>query len=317
MDIPRLPDWIVSLSHLLALAAAPVCLAAASSHIAGYEAVPVRYAPLNKMIMPIQINGHPANLLVDTGAEHTTLDTEAAQLCAVAANQFGGRRYIGYERINGQLCPIAFVRNLTVGAMNIGNIQVALVDSSARGGLITRANATARVDGILGADILVAHRAVINTRTKLVFFKTAASVPLQLSAAVSSEKFTTVPLRHEENGGFTVSCSINGQQRRVFVDTGAFVTTLNERLLRSLGIALQPAHVTGHFSDGISRHYSMGQVNDFTIGGFRVRPEKIAAAPLPKLGPERDAPIDGIVGMDILYDCHAIIDFGSMNLFLK
>ena len=92
-------------------------------------------------------------------------------------------------------------------------------------------------------SLLVAHRAVINTRTKLVFFKTAASVPLQLSAAVSSEKFTTVPLRREENGGFTVSCSINGQQRRVFVDTGAFVTTLNERLLRSLGIALQPAHV--------------------------------------------------------------------------
>ena len=48
-------------------------------HLTGYKAVPVHYGPLNKMIMSVQINGQPANLLVDTGANEIILDADAAQ----------------------------------------------------------------------------------------------------------------------------------------------------------------------------------------------------------------------------------------------
>src|ERR1044071_4978574 len=126
MDIYRLPNRFVRIAALFGIAAAP--------HLDGSVAVPVRYAPLNKMIITVSINGHAANLLVDTGANLTMLDTDTAQLYGVAANQFGGRRYIGYQRINGQLSPIAFIRNLTAGRMNLGNLNVALVDASGRGG---------------------------------------------------------------------------------------------------------------------------------------------------------------------------------------
>jgi len=321
MDIHRLPDRVVKIVSLLAMAALPVCVSAKNfrpPQLAGYEAVPVRYAPLNKMIVSATINGHPANLLVDTGAKDILLDAEAAQSFGVIPSP-RGLRYIGYTRLNGQLCPIAFVRSLTAGNMNFGGIPVTLLNSGARSSFANRvANGTAHVDGILGAEILVRHQAVINSRTKLIFFKVYESQPLQLASFALAEKFTEVPLQREENGGFTVPCSIHGQSGRLLVDTGAFVTTFNEALLKSVGITLQPAHISGRFSDGVSRQYSVGRMNDFAIGNFKVPPAKFGAAVLPKFASAQgDARINGILGMDLLFDCHAIIDFGSMNLFLK
>ncbi|PYI75318.1 MAG: hypothetical protein DMF01_08010, partial [Verrucomicrobia bacterium] len=46
--------------------------------VSGYKAVRVRYGPMNKMIMAVQINGQPANLLVDTGSNQIILDADAA-----------------------------------------------------------------------------------------------------------------------------------------------------------------------------------------------------------------------------------------------
>jgi predicted aspartyl protease len=311
MDIYRLPNRFVRIAALFGIAAAP--------HLDGSVAVPVRYAPLNKMIITVSINGHAANLLLDTGASQTMIDAESAQLLGVAANQFGGRRYIGYQRFNGQLTPIAFIRNLTAGGINLGNLNVALVDSSGRGGFASNAgNSAAHVDGILAADVLLPHKAVINTRTKFVYFQPHGAPALQLANVASTERFTKVPLRREENGGFTVPCSTGGQTGRLFVDTGAFVTTFSEALFKSLGVALQPAHVSARFSDGVSRQYDMGEIKDLAIGAFRVPPKKFGVASLPRFTSQGGgAPIIGILGMDLLYDCDAIIDFGSMNLFLK
>ena len=53
--------------------------------IGGYKAVPVHYGPLNKMILSVAINGHPANLLVDTGANQNILDACLKQSSALVA----------------------------------------------------------------------------------------------------------------------------------------------------------------------------------------------------------------------------------------
>jgi predicted aspartyl protease len=321
MEIHRLPNRVVKLLSLLVMAALPIGVAAKDirpMQFAGYKAVPVHYGPLNKMIISVNINGQPANLLIDTGANQTMLIADAAEAFGVTPSQHG-LRYIGYTQINGQLFPIAFVRSLAAGSVNFGSASVALLTSNAGNTFANRRRGGgAPVDGALGTDIFVRRQAVINCRTKLIFFKVDRSPVLQLASIASSEKFIKIPLRREENGAFTVSGSIQGKNGRFLVDTGAFVTTFNEALLKSLGVALKPAHVSGRFSDGVSRQYSVGQMNDLSIGDFKVPPAKLGAAALPNFTTERgDTPINGILGMDLLFDCHAIIDFGSMNLFLK
>ena len=299
------------------MTALPICarVAAASAQLPGYVAVPIRYVPLNKMIVEVQINGHPANLLVDTGANHIEVAGDSATAFGITPRHHG-LRYFGYEQINGRQCPIAFIRNLRAGDMNLGSGLVTLLPGDARHSFGTRGSI--QVEGVLGADILVRHGAVINCRTKFIFFKTGRSAGMGVASVASSAKFSRVPVRREQNGRFTVPFSLGVQTGRLFVDTGAFVTTFNAALLKSAGIDLQPAHVSGRFSDGISRQYDMGQVNDFAIGDFKVRPAKFGATALPNYMKEQaGTAIGGIVGMDLLYDYNAVLDFGSMSLFLK
>jgi len=302
---------------LLSLATAPISNFGAvkdrsvSPQLAGYKAVRVHYGPMNQMIMPVRINGQSANLLVDTGSNEIILDTNAAATFGVGPSP-RGVRYVGYTEINGQLLPVAFMQSLTAGSMNFGSNPVVLRDSPRSG------TGKAQVDGVLGLAILLRHKAIINCRTRLVFFKVDQSRHMNLSGVASSEKFTRVPMRREDSGALTVPCSIHGQSGRLLVDTGAFVTTFPDTFFKSLGISSEPTRVSARFPTGTTQPISAAQINDLKIGDFKVPPAKFGVAALPRFALRQGGTrISGILGMDTLYICHAIIDLDGMNLFLK
>ena len=304
------------MAALLFLALTPISIFGAGKNrplpqLAGYKAVPVRYGPLNKMIMSVQINGQPANLLVDTGSNEIILDADAAQSFGVRPSQRGWR-YIGFTEIGGQLLPVGFVQTLTAGAMNFGSSPVVLRNS------IRSGTGNGRVDGVLGLQALRRHKAVINCRTRLVFFKLDPARQMNLSCIATSQKFTRIPLHREDSGALTVPCSIRSESTRLIVDTGAFVTTFDQTLFKSLGIASEQTRISARFSSGATKHVSAGRINDLKIGDFKVPPEKFGAAALPGFALRQGATrISGILGMDTLYICHAIIDLDGMSLFLK
>ena len=282
-----------------------------SPQLAGYKAARVHYGPLNKMIMSVRINGYPANLLVDTGSNEIILDADAAATFGVGPPPRAWR-YIGLTEINGQMLPVAFMQSLTTGSMSFGSNPVVLRDSSRSGA------GKAQVDGVLGLEILLRHRAVINCRTRLVFFKVDQSRHVNLSTVASSEKFIKIPLRREASGALTVPCSIHGQSGRLVVDTGAFVTTFPDTFFKWLGISSKPTRVSAHFPTGTTRQVSAAQINDLKIGDFKVPPSKFGVAALPRYALRQGGTrISGILGMDTLYIRHAIIDLDGMNLFLK
>jgi predicted aspartyl protease len=281
------------------------------AQLSGYKAVRVYYGPLNKMIMPVHINGQPANLQVDTGASHVMLDVDAAASFGVKPSQ-RGLRYIRFSEINGQELPLGFAQNLTAGSMSFGSILVALRNSSVSGA------GSAHVNGVLGLDILSRYKAVINCRTKLVFFKVDQARQMHLSSVASAEKFARIPLRREESGAVTVPCSVHGQPARLLIDTGAFITTFDEAFLKPLGIPLEATRISAHFARGTARKISAGKINDLKIGNFKMPPAKFGVTALPNFALQQGGTrISGILGIDTLYNYHAIIDFDGMNLFLK
>src|SRR5207247_5478793 len=115
-------------------------------------------------------------------------------------------------------------------------------------------------------DILLRYKAVINCRTKLVFFKVDRARQMNLSSVASSQKFTRVPLHREENGALTVPCSIHGQSAHLLVDTGAFVTTFHEALFKSLGILSEPKRVFAHFASGAAMRMNDCRYNYMKVG---------------------------------------------------
>ena len=281
------------------------------TQLSEYKAVRVHYGPLNKMIMSARINGQRADLLVDTGSNQVILNAAAAASFGIRPSQ-GSLRYIRFTQINGQELPVGFAQNLTAGGMRFGGTLVTLRESrhSDTGGT--------DVDGVLGLDVLTRHKAVINCRTKLIFFKVDQSRQMDLTSVASEEKFTRIPLRRERNGALTVPCSIRGQPARLFVDTGAFLTIFHEAFLKSVGIPMEATRISAHFAPGASRKISAGQINDLKIGHFKMPPAKFGVTVLPNFTLRQgSARVSGILGMDTLYDRYAIIDLDGMNLFLK
>ena len=282
--------------------------------LAGYSAVRVRYGPMNKMIMSVRINGRPANLLVDTGASQIILDKDAAESAGIRPFQraMPSTVFTMGSEINGELLPVGLAYNITAGNVNFGSRQIALRNadrSGADGGY---------VDGVLGLDILLRHKALINCRTKLVFFRVNSGPPINLGSAAASEKFTRIPIHREENGALTVPCSIGGNSTRLLVDTGAFVTILHENFVKSLGLGSEPTQISAQFARGGSKKISAAKLDNVHVGTFKMPQEKFGVAPLPQFALQQGGTkIAGILGMDMLYMCHAIIDLDGMNLFLK
>jgi predicted aspartyl protease len=281
------------------------------TQLSGYKAVRVHYKPLNEMIMSARINGQRANLLVDTGSNQVILNAAAAASFGIRPSQ-GSLGYIRSTQINGQQLPVGFAQNVTAGSMSFGSVLVVLRNSNRRG---TGDN---RVDGVLGLDLLTRHKAVINCKTELIFFKADQSRQMDLSSVATAEKFTRVPLQRERNGALTVPCSIHGQPARLLVDTGSFITIFHEAFLKSVGVSAKETRVSAHFTAGTARKLSAGKINDLKIGDFKTPPGKFGVTPLPNVTLlQGGAKLSGILGMDTLYNCHGIIDLDSMNLFLK
>jgi len=299
----------------LLLSVAPLSISAAAKNrsamdLPGYKAVRVHYGPMNKMIMSARINGQPADLLVDTGSNQLILDAEAAESFGVRPSQ-RGLRYVRFTMVQGESLPVGFVQNISAGSMSFGSRLVALRRSS-------HADAAhAGFDGVLGLDILFRHKALINCRTKLVFFKVDQARRINLGSVAVSEKFTRVPIQRTETGALTVPCSIRGQPARLLIDTGAFVTILHEPFIKSLGLAAEPTRISAQFGRGGSKRINAAKT-DLNIGAFKARSEKFGVAPLPQFALQQgSSKIAGILGMDTLYISHAIIDLDGMNLFLK
>jgi predicted aspartyl protease len=319
----RLQKMAVLLACIASLSVSGAVKNRSAMQLPGYKAVSVHYGPMNKMIMSVRINGQPANLLVDTGASHVMLDKDAAEAAGVKPFQRAlyqvrfaapSQVFTMGSEINGELLPVGLAQNISAGAMNFGSTQVAVRSSTYFGS----GSGAGRVDGVLGLDILLRHKARINCRTKLVLFKVGPAGRMNIGSVAASEQFTRVPIQREENGALTVPCSIRGQSTRLLLDTGAFVTIWHEPFVKSLGLAAEPTRISAQFTRGGSKRVGAAKINDLSIGGFKVPPGKLGVAQLPQFALQQgSSKIVGILGMDTLYICHAIIDLDGMSLFLK
>ena len=104
---------------------------------------------------------------------------------------------------------------------------------------------------------------------------------MNLSSVAAAEKFTRIPLRRERNGALTVPCSIRGQDARLLVDTGSFITIFHEPFLKSVGIPVEATRVSAHFARGAARKVNAGQINDLKIGDFKTPSAKFGVTVLP------------------------------------
>jgi gag-polyprotein putative aspartyl protease len=268
------------------------------------------------------INRKEVKLIVDTAAPTSYFDLERV------AN-FGpiwGSRDIDPERM--QLIRTASVDAFALGAFSVGSLTVKDSPRDACNRART-SSGEEPVDGLLGADVLRSCGAIIDCESESLFLihregaGRKAPVALPPSAPVFSLQdslkragYTRVSLKTIFSGYLAVDGRINGKHVKLIVDTGAPTTHLDSKQ-----VARCELRWDGHYTE-LEYHQTVrtARVDTFEVGSFRVgrlRVGEHSLGDVNRIGRFYDeAPVDGLLGCEILYYCRAIIDYSSECLFL-
>jgi predicted aspartyl protease len=288
---------------------------AATAGALQYETLPLIRSAQNHLLVRAEINGKPALLGVDTGAPVSAIALSRRAYFGMAPIT-GKSALPSRLSINGAFNSVAIARNLKLGALNLVDEPMVLVDL----GGMRRSSKRDEIDGILGADILFPTKAMLDCQRQILILKINPSVPGTVPGFDLSG-FRRIPMHVSDGFNLYVDGSVNGKKARLMVDTGAFATLLHSRFVRRMQI---PMRDTPFSSSGVNlkqRGVQMATIARFSIGSMDLDRKDVGVINLEGLihGGLLDAspPVAGLLGSEILRLHHAIIDFGTKNLYLK
>jgi len=137
--------------------------------------VPLRIIDLNggyHPVLDIQIYGKPFIVVLDTGASKTAFDKTLLQALEDALLVDSDELSSGLGT-NTMVSSTAIIPNLIIGDLRIPNHKVAVLDLSAINNAYRQMNHP-EVLGVLGGDILMKYKAVIDYGKRQVRFKAKA-----------------------------------------------------------------------------------------------------------------------------------------------
>ncbi len=290
-------------------------VSAASAGALQYEVLPLIRSSQNHLLVRAQVNGKPALLGVDTGAPVSAIALNRREHFGLAP--INGKSDIPARlSINGAFNSVAIARSLRLGALNLVDEPMVLVDL---GGL-RKSSKRDEIDGILGADILFPTKALLDCQKQVLILKINPSVPGTIPGFDFSG-FRRIPMHVSDGFNLYVDGSVNGQKARLMVDTGAFATLLHSRFVRRMQI---PMRETPFSSSGVNlkqRGVQMATITRLSVGSMNLEKKDVGVINLEGLihGGLLNAspPVVGLLGSEILRRHHGVIDFGTKSLYLK
>ncbi|MDQ3120367.1 MAG: aspartyl protease family protein [Verrucomicrobiota bacterium] len=326
--MPMQAAALIVLAFSLALAPAHGADPSAISSRSVYRSAPLARGPQNHLLLQARANGQPITFLLDTGADLSFLRADRAR-------QFGVRLLGREGRSSGHSFPLGAVPDLEAGGVPLGESAFALYEIAQVGAAVP-GQIGKEADGLLGLDLLRRLEAVIDCRAKRILFKTDPAARLGLENTTRAMGFTRIPIVEERRGYLTVPCVLRGRAGRLVLDTGSFVTALDDQAVRAVHLTTRPSPLTARGLEGRVRPIGLTNVDDLKIGGLRIAPQPLAVMDLfgknkPRRaytginrielysaarGPSGER-LFGLLGNELLDQRRAIIDLGSMSLFLK
>lgn len=171
-------------------------------------------------------------------------------------------------------------------------------------------------EGLLGMNFLVQHGAVINCRTQQIFFsRTGPRLPLK-GEYYERMGFTQIPIRITPTGYAEVEATSAGSTYSCIIDTGSFWTTFNPKIAEEEHImTYRRGMISLPYAGEINVPFLMGRPRGFKIGGFDLSDLTVGFAPTHAAhGTAHEW--GGLLGADLLFKRHAIIDLGNRTLYL-
>ena len=315
---------MVSVVVTILFAATELCVAAPNSQRVSdsssprFEALPLTRSRQNHLLVRAFINGKPALLGVDSGAPISAIALKRRAHFGLTGIP-GSSTLPARLQINGAFNNVAIAHNFRLGALNLVDEPVVVVDLSGSG-RASRLLHEQEIDGILGADILFPTGAVLDCQKQMLILKldpeSSGKTP-----GMQYRGFRSMPIRVSETYNLYVDAAINGAPARLMVDTGAFATLLNRGFVRRLHV---PLHETEFSSSAVNlkqRGVQIARIKRLSVGSVDIVGKDIGVVDLEGLIHSDllrgSQPVAGLLGEEILRSHHGIIDFGTRTLYLK
>lgn len=250
-----------------------------------------------------QFDGHPATMVLDTGAERTTLTDSAVTRMQLrrdlhhATNTFGiGGASAAYEADVDSFAVGAF--RLPVDKVAVGTFSLPTV-----GGI--------QPDGLLGADILLAFDLDINLPAeRLTIYRARTCADSRPPWTVPYASVAGVAMWRDR---LIVPLTLNGAEGRAILDTGAQRTVITPEFAARAGVtpAMLAADPTG-IMVGASREDARSRLHRFDtlrIGTDVAHGVRLPVARLP------NAQEDALIGEDFLRGRRIWLSAASHQIF--
>lgn len=140
----------------------------------GFVGVPLHVNAVGHFELAAEVNGHPARLVLDTGASHTVFATPSAE-------RFGLHTTPSAERARGvgssdHATARTTVSELQFGAARLREVEARTFDLGHVNRALEARGATP-VDGVIGGDLLRSAEAVIDYARATLYLRCGAAAP--------------------------------------------------------------------------------------------------------------------------------------------
>ncbi|HEV2046316.1 MAG TPA: pepsin/retropepsin-like aspartic protease family protein [Chthoniobacterales bacterium] len=300
--------FLLSLSSLTSLVAESTKTGASlSSLLASYNFRSVHVEKAGSHLsLRVKINGKPTSLIIATAAPMSVLDRNSLRKfglterkTTIPLNSTLGKtsEYVGMSKVKG----LEFA-NIVLADFDAGVIDESVLNRSLPPTAI-------HLDGVFGYSQMRKLGAVLDCGQRNLYVNPrgpSREASAKLEKLLTERGFTRVPMRFNAVGHPEVDCRVNGRASIVTVETAAFTTIIDKRLASEAGLSQALAPVDAEAVGRRKAPFSFAVMKDFSVGNFQTQGTKISVT---------DVSFN-VLGIDYLSSAEAIIDSGSMNLFL-
>ena len=284
------------------------------------DLAPLGYAPLkleanrrrSRWLVPAAINGKPCKLLLDTGADFVILDSWAPAYLDVATRPSG----IKAMTVGG-------ARDLVVGESSF-SLAAATVSQQhlrafAQGDRPPAATTTSPLCGNLGLNALRGLGVALDIRRHTLWIP--GDPTTRVASAMARIGASAIPIkRTSRSGHMFIEGKAGTRDIRMVIDSGAERSVLSSSTAEAMKLALKESNAMIADAETANRHPKLGVLKDVVFGQAQLPQLPVMVIPLTAvfdaLSDGEAAPIDGIIGADVLEQGGGIIDVAANALYL-
>ena len=270
----------------------------------------------NTYRLPIIANGKPGDLTIDTGSPTSVIFNDTLKKFALtregtdeAVHGVFGK---GKEKVG-----LTSIAKLAMGNCTLMNVKAVVLSDPGSGGLYRSYGVS---DGLFGLREMLKYGAVLDISNHLLLVHAGGKVngiAEGIRAILTRQGYTAIDLTMSR-GHLHVPAVVNGTPCRLVVDTGAFLTILDEEFARKARLG---GYSTGAYAQGFgakARPIRVSQFPEFKVGDFMIRNASVTITQLdPALRGSDSNPAVGLLGAEYLGIHGAVFDFNGGTLYLR